>query len=173
LQMQMLQSLPKVKFSVADTMNLWISTERPALLALLQKIDGLVLNDGEARLLTEESNLVAAAKKVLGMGPKFVIVKKGEHGSLMVSRNEIFALPAYPTDKVIDPTGAGDSFAGGLMGYLAASQDFSPTSIHRAMSFGSVVASFTISDFSFGGLSAISKTDLEQRWKQYKAAVSI
>src|SRR5205823_12268682 len=113
LQQEMLASLRGPKLVVADTMNLWINTERQELVKLLGKIHGLVLNDGEARLLTGKQNLIEAAREVLKMGPKFVVIKKGEHGCLMVNDRDTFVLPAFPADRVIDPTGAGDSFAGG------------------------------------------------------------
>ena len=154
LQQQMLSHLKQPKLVVADTMNLWIQTERPELLKLLKQIHGLVLNDGEARLLTEKKNLIEAARDVLKLGPKFVVIKKGEHGCLMCSERDTFVLPAYPADKVIDPTGAGDSFAGGMMGYLSTQGNFSSATIKRALAFGTVVASYTISDFSLGGLQA-------------------
>src|SRR5438270_197471 len=115
LQQQMLGSLPSAKLVIADTMNLWITTEKPELLKLLKKIHGLVLNDGEARLLTEKKNLIEAAREVLKLGPKFVVIKKGEHGCLLCTEKDTFVLPAYPADRVIDPTGAVDSFAGGMM----------------------------------------------------------
>src|SRR3989440_4895537 len=111
LQQEMLSSLKSPKLVVADSMNLWIQTQRPELCKLLSRVHGFVLNDGEARLLTEERNLIKAAQQVLKMGPKFVVIKKGEHGCLLVSERGAFVLPAYPTDQVIDPTGAGDSFA--------------------------------------------------------------
>src|SRR3954451_11368913 len=127
LQQEMLSSLKSPRLVVADTMNLWIQTQRDELCKLLGRIHGLVLNDGEARLLTEEKNLITAARQVLKMGPKFVVIKKGEHGCVMVSdHKDCFTLPAFPTSKVIDPTGAGDSFAGGMMGYLATQVTFSP-----------------------------------------------
>src|SRR5205085_8712738 len=152
LQQQMLGSLKAPKLIVADTMNLWIQTERPELCKLLKRIHGLVLNDGEARLLTGKQNLIEAARDVLKMGPKFVVIKKGEHGCLMVSDRGTFVLPAFPADTVVDPTGAGDSFAGGMMGYLATQGNFSPSTIKRALAFGTVVASYTIEDFSLAGL---------------------
>jgi len=172
LQQQMLASMKNPKLAIADTMNLWITTERQELVKLLGKIHGLVLNDGEARLLTEKKNLIEAAKDVLKMGPKFVVIKKGEHGSMLVSRNDVFVLPAYPADKVVDPTGAGDSFAGGMMGYLATQGSFSPATIKRAMAFGTVVASHTIADFSLGGLQAIDREAIDERWHQFKQAMS-
>ena len=129
LQQEMAASLKGAKLIVADTMNLWITTQREELCKLLRHIHGLVLNDGEARLLTEKKNLIEAAREVLKMGPKFVVIKKGEHGCLMVSDRDTFVLPAYPADKVIDPTGAGDSFAGGMMGYLATQGTFSSATV--------------------------------------------
>ncbi len=172
LQQQMLGCLKGPKLVVADTMNLWIQTERNELAKLLKQIHGLVLNDGEARLLTEKKNLIEAARDVLKMGPKFVVIKKGEHGCLMCSETEAFVLPAYPADRVVDPTGAGDSFAGGMMGYLSTQGNFSPATIKRALAFGTVVASYTIEDFSLGGLKKITRDDIDSRWNQFKQAMS-
>src|SRR3954464_14299559 len=173
LQQEMAASLKSAKLIVADTMNLWIQTERPELCKLLSKIHGLVLNDGEARLLTEKKNLIKAARQVLKMGPRFVVIKKGEHGSMLVTKNdEVFVLPAYPADMVVDPTGAGDSFAGGMMGYLSTQGTFSPATIKRAMAFGTVVASYTIADFSLAGLQATDRDQIDQRWHEFKQAMS-
>ena len=172
LQQQMLGCLSAPKLVVADTMNLWIQTERAELCKLLGKIHGLVLNDGEARLLTGQKNLIAAARDVLKMGPKFVVIKKGEHGCLMCSERDTFVLPAYPADKVIDPTGAGDSFAGGMMGYLATQGNCSSASIKRALAFGTVVASYTIADFSLGALQKLTRDQIDDRWFEYKQAMS-
>jgi sugar/nucleoside kinase (ribokinase family) len=172
LQQQMLASLTAPKLVVADTMNLWITTERPELLKLLGRIHGLVLNDGEARLLTEQKNLIEAGRAVMRMGPKFVVIKKGEHGSLLFTGDEVFTLPAYPTDKVVDPTGAGDSFAGGMMGYLSTQGSFSPPTIKRALAFGTVVATYTISDFSLGGLQGTTREAIDGRFAAFKNAMS-
>jgi len=172
LQQEMLASMKNPNLAVADTMNLWIQTEREQLCKLLSKIHGLVLNDGEARLLTEKKNLIEAARNVLKMGPKFVVIKKGEHGSLLASKDDTFVLPAFPADKVVDPTGAGDSFAGGMMGYLATQGNYSPATIKRALAFGTVVASFTIADFSLAGLQAATRDAIDQRWHDYKQAMS-
>ncbi len=172
LQQEMLGSLKSPKLVVADTMNLWIQTERPELLKLLKRIDGLVLNDGEARLLTGEKNLIAAARDVLELGPKFVVIKKGEHGCLMCSAHDTFVLPAFPSEQVIDPTGAGDSFAGGMMGYLATQGNCSSATIKRALAFGTVVASYTISDFSLGGLCKTTRDDIDGRWLQFKQTMN-
>lgn len=172
LQQEMLGSLKGPKLVVADTMNLWIQTEHAELKKLLKKIHGLVLNDGEARLLTEKKNLIEAAKDVLKMGPKFVVIKKGEHGAMMVSDRDTFVLPAFPAEKVVDPTGAGDSFAGGMMGYLSSQNTYSPATIKRAMAFGTVVASYTIADFSLGGLKSTTRDAIDERWHEYKQAMS-
>lgn len=181
LQQDMLSRLKNVELAVADTMNLWINVEREELLKLLGKIDGLVLNDGEARLLTEQGNMVAAAREVLKMGPTFVVIKKGEHGSLMAWRQrddstptdiQTFVLPGYPTDRIVDPTGAGDSFAAGMMGYLSTQRSLSPSTIKRAMAFGTVVASFTISDFSLDGLKGTTREEIDERYERLKAAMS-
>jgi cytidine kinase len=173
LQMSMLASLKqKPVLAVADTMNLWIENTRDDLLKLLKQIDGLVLNDGEAKLLTGEKNMIAAAKKVLSMGPRFVVIKKGEHGSLMASGDEAFVLPAFPAEKVVDPTGAGDSFAAGMMGYLATQKSVGTSTIRRAMAFGTVVASYTISDFSLAGLQATSREQIDARYDAFKRAMA-
>jgi sugar/nucleoside kinase (ribokinase family) len=172
LQQEMLCCLKEPKLIVADTMNLWINTARNDLVKLLGMIHGLVLNDGEARLLTEKKNLIEAARDVIKMGPKFVVIKKGEHGCLMVSERDTFVLPAFPADKVVDPTGAGDSFAGGMMGYLATQGNFSPATIKRALAFGTVVASYTIADFSLAGLQGTDRDRIDERWNHYKQAMS-
>ncbi|MGH7215142.1 MAG: PfkB family carbohydrate kinase [Tepidisphaeraceae bacterium] len=171
LQQEMLGSLRSPRLVVADTMNLWIQTERQELTKLLKRIHGLVLNDGEARLLTDKKNLIEAARDVLKMGPKFVVIKKGEHGCVMCSERDTFVLPAYPADKVVDPTGAGDSFAGGMMGYLSTQGNFSSSTIKRALAFGTVVASYTISDFSLAGLRKTDRDQIDDRWFQFKQAM--
>ena|SRR5579859_269844 len=172
LQQEMLSSLHAPKLIVADTMNLWIQTEQDELRKLLKQIHGLVLNDGEARLLTGEKNLITAARQVQKMGPKFVVIKKGEHGCLLLTDRGEFVLPAFPAEQVIDPTGAGDSFAGGMMGYLSTQGSFSPATLKRALAFGTVVASFTISDFSLAGLQSTTRDHIDDRWHDFKQAMS-
>jgi sugar/nucleoside kinase (ribokinase family) len=172
LQQQMLGNIKKPKLVVADTMNLWIQTERSELIKLIGKIDGLVLNDGEARLLTEKKNLIAAAREVLSYGTKFVVIKKGEHGALMVTDRDTFVLPAFPAEQVIDPTGAGDSFAGGMMGYLATQGHVTPAIVKRALAYGTCVASYTIGDFSLAGLQSTTREMIDQRWNDFKQAMS-
>ncbi|MGA2497023.1 MAG: PfkB family carbohydrate kinase [Tepidisphaeraceae bacterium] len=172
LQQEMLASLSGVQLAVADTMNLWIANEQAELRKLLSKIHGLVLNDGEARMLTGKRNLIEAAQDVLKMGPRFVVIKKGEHGSMLCSAVDTFVLPAYPAKRVIDPTGAGDSFAGGMMGYLASQNSLHTSVLRRAMAYGTVVASYTISDFSLAGLQNTSREQIDQRYAELKAAMS-
>jgi len=164
LQMQLLEQVQNPVFTAADTMDCWIKNDIDDLKQLLKKIDCLIINDGEARLLADVHNLVGAAEKILGMGPTVVIIKKGESGSMMCrAGGERFMLPAYPAAEVKDPTGAGDSFAGGLMGYLAQVGKTDFDSLKEAVAYGTVVASFTIADFSLAGLTSISKTDIDSR----------
>jgi sugar/nucleoside kinase (ribokinase family) len=166
LQMQLLDQLGKATFVAADTMNLWIMTAPDDLRSLLRRIDMLILNDGEAKLLTGQSNLITAAKAILDMGPKHVIIKKGEHGSMICDLNgQMFLLPAYPTGEVIDPTGAGDSFAGGLLGYLAQTQSVEMKTVCRAIAYGTVAASFTIGDFSVNGIQKATREMIEERFE--------
>jgi sugar/nucleoside kinase (ribokinase family) len=171
LQQEMAGSLKGARLIVADTMNLWIETERKELEKTLRMVHGLVLNDTEARLLTGNRNAIGAAHDVLRMGPKFVVIKRGEYGSLFCSEKDVFVLPAFPTDTVIDPTGAGDSFAGGMMGYLASQGNFSSATIRRAVAFGTVVASFTIGDFSLGGLQSLDREQIDQRYQHFKRSL--
>jgi sugar/nucleoside kinase (ribokinase family) len=181
VQADLLSHFPKHELVVADTMNLWIDTARDDLVSLLGKIDGLVLNDEEARLLTGKRNPITAGKKILGMGPKFALIKKGEHGAVLVHEDGIAALPAFPTEVVVDPTGAGDSFAGGLMGHLAASHPVgadtsgvgSLATLQRAMAFGTVVASFTIEQFSLERLTTLTDREVGERMAEFGKVVRV
>ena len=169
LQMKLLDQLENSSFVAADTMNLWIETAGEDLKQLLQRIDLLVLNDGEAKLLTGQNNLTSAAKSILDMGPRFVVIKKGEHGSLLNSiEGDTFLLPAYPTSVVIDPTGAGDSFAGGMMGYLSQSGAIDVISLRNAMVYGTVMASFTIGDFSIHGIKTATREMIDERFDRLR-----
>lgn len=172
-QMGLLSHFPKCRLCVADTMDLWINTQKDKLLELLGKVDGLVLNDSEAINLTGQTNTVLAADAILKLGPKFVVVKKGEHGALLVHKDGTVALPAYPARKVIDPTGAGDSFAGGMMGHLAATGDLSFQSIRKAIAYGTIVASFNIESFSLGRLETIKRADIDHRLAEYQAMLRV
>lgn len=165
LQMELLSQISNPHFVAADTMNLWIETAKDDLMELLTKIDMLVLNDGEARLLTGQKNIILAAQDILKMGPKFVVIKKGEYGAMMCDNTgEMFILPAYPADKVIDPTGAGDSFAGAMMGYMAKVDRTDFITLRNAIVYGTVVSSFTIGDFSIDGVNSIDKEQIEERF---------
>ncbi|MDH4202424.1 MAG: PfkB family carbohydrate kinase [Phycisphaerae bacterium] len=169
LQMKLLDQLHNLKIVAADTMNLWIQTAGDDLKKLLGRVDLLVINDGEAKLLTGHYNLISAARQIIEMGPRFVVIKKGEHGSMMVdSRGNIFLLPAYPTDVVIDPTGAGDSFAGGLMGYAAQVGSVDTMTLQKAIAHGTVMASFTIGDFSIHGIKNATQEMIEERFDRLR-----
>lgn len=168
LQLHVLDQMIGPRLVVADTMDLWIREEQDDLKQLLKRVDGLVLNDNEAKLLTETNNLVQAGRRVLELGPRFVVIKKGEHGAMFFSKHEIYVLPAFPTQDVIDPTGAGDSFAGGMMGYLAEQGNFEPKTLKEAMAFGILVASFTVEDFSLDRLAHITRDDIDLRLNEYR-----
>ena len=172
VQLQVLEQLPGARLTVADTMDLWIQIQREELLELLRRVDGLVLNDAEAKLLTGEENLVKAGQRVREMGPRFVVVKKGEHGAMFFSEHETYVMPAYPTPDVVDPTGAGDSFAGGMMGYLSEQDRFDAATLKAAMAYGTITASFTVQDFSLDGLKQIERADIERRMEEYRKMMS-
>ena len=153
-------------------MDLWINIQRDELGELLTKIDGLVLNDAEAKLLAEDENLVRAGHAIRAMGPKFVVIKKGEHGAMFFSEHEMYVMPAFPTENVLDPTGAGDSFAGGMMGPLAALGRFDPQALKEALAYGTVTASFTVEDFSLDRLEKLDRSMVDQRFKEYRQMLS-
>ncbi len=168
LQLGVLDQATGPTLAVADTMDLYINNERDQLLELLRRIDGMVLNDSEARLLTDEENLVRAGHAVREMGPRFVVIKKGEHGAMFFSQHETYVMPAYPTADVVDPTGAGDSFGGGMMGYLAEQGNFEPKTLKEALAYGTLVASFAVEDFSLDRLQTIDRDDIEGRMEEYR-----
>jgi sugar/nucleoside kinase (ribokinase family) len=163
LQREFARQLSRAELIVCDTMNLWIENEPDELRRTLGLVHGLVLNEGEARLLTGQTNLVTAGREILKLGPRFVIIKKGEHGSLLVSHDDLFLMPPYPTEKIVDPTGCGDSFAGGTLGYLAACGRLDRGALRAAMARGSVVGSFVIESFSIDALGRVTAADVEQR----------
>jgi sugar/nucleoside kinase (ribokinase family) len=166
-QRTVLSQVEAPRFVVADTMNLWMRIARPELLELLTKVDGLILNDEEAKELSSERNLIRAGRKLLELGPRIVIVKKGEHGSFLFSEFFQFALPSYPTDEVKDPTGAGDSFAGGFMGYLASVGRVTLWSVKKAMAYGTICASVAVEDFSLSNLQRTTRAQVEQRFEEF------
>ncbi|HMP08373.1 MAG TPA: PfkB family carbohydrate kinase [Lacipirellulaceae bacterium] len=168
IQLSVLEQVPGRRLAVADTMDLWINHHRADLDRLLELTDGLVINDIEARLLTGTENLVAAGRAVQRMGPKFVVIKKGEHGAMFFGEHETYVLPAYPTDQLIDPTGAGDSFAGGMMGYLAERDEFDAETLKTAMAYGIVAASFNVEGFGVERIAKICRDDVEKRMAKYR-----
>jgi sugar/nucleoside kinase (ribokinase family) len=172
LQMKVLDQVPGCRLAVADTMELWIQTTHADLMQLFRRIDGLVINDSEAKMLADTENLVLAGHRVRAMGPRFVVIKKGEHGAMFFSEHETYVMPAYPTEKVIDPTGAGDSFAGGMMGYLAQHENFEPHTLKTAMAYGILVASFNVEGFGLERMQQITRNDIEDRMKAYRKMLS-
>jgi len=151
-----------------DTMNLWIDTTRESLQKTIEVVDLLVVNDAEARQLAEEANLIKAARKILSWGPSTLIVKRGEYGAAMFTREEYFAIPAYPLESVFDPTGAGDTFAGGLMGYLSSQEKLDSAALRRAMIFGSVMASFNVEEFGTERVQRLTHDEINQRFADFK-----
>lgn len=168
LQLSVLDQVSSPKLVACDTMNFWIESKREVLSRLLKKVDVMIMNDSECRELAGEPNLIKAARMVLDMGPKTIVVKKGEHGALMADRESFFSAPAFPCEDVFDPTGAGDSFAGGFMGQLAKTKDVSAANIRRAVIFGTVMASFCVEQFSVDGMASLDQADMEDRFRALK-----
>ena len=166
LQHHVLDQMQRPKFVAADTMDLWLNIALPELLKLLKRLDAFVLNDSEAHQLTKEENVFAALKKIHKLGPKYVIIKKGSHGSILSGPRGSFICPAYPLRKVVDPTGAGDSFVGGMMGYLATAKGSVEDNIRRAMIYGSVVASFCCEGFGLTRTTKINRSHINRRAKE-------
>ncbi len=167
LQLEFLNSLSKPKFVVLDTMDLYIQQYHDELLKVLAKVDGIILNDSETKLLTGESNLLKGAIAVSKLGPKLVVVKKGEHGAMLYNDGRLFLLPAFPTQNVIDPTGAGDSFAGGFMGYLASTDQSDFKAQVQALIYGTVIASFTVESFSVTSIAKAGRKDIDSRRTEF------
>jgi sugar/nucleoside kinase (ribokinase family) len=172
LQLEVLKQVDKPKLVACDTMNFWIESRRDDLIALLQHVDLITLNDGEARQLTEQSNLVHAARWILAHGPRTVVIKKGEHGAFMFTASSVFFAPAYPLESVFDPTGAGDSFAGGFIGYLARTDDLSDASLRRAVIHGSAMGSFVVEGFSITRLLEVTRAEIDKRVAEFHELVS-
>jgi sugar/nucleoside kinase (ribokinase family) len=168
LQLKVLSQIESPRLVMLDTMNLWIDTTPDDLKEVLKRVQAVILNDQEVRMLTGEPNLIKAARKVMEMGPRIIIVKKGEHGAFIQSDEDFFAIPAYPLAEVFDPTGAGDSFAGGLMGYLAKKDDLSPKTFRRALVYGTVVASFSVEKFSVDRLRELNFEEIEERYHYFR-----
>ena len=168
LQFDVLQKLPRPPLVACDTMNFWINGKRDALWRVLEQVDILIVNDGEARALGEDSNLVKVAQKILARGPKHLIIKRGEYGVLMFNEKQVFGAPAFPLEDVRDPTGAGDSFAGGFLGYLAATGNRSIDAFKQAIIFGSVMASFAVESFSLDRLRILDYKEVHERFRAFK-----
>lgn len=172
LQMEVVRQVKRPRLIACDTMNFWIGGKRDALVRTLGQVDILIINEGETRQLANEPNLIKAARAILALGPRTLVVKRGEYGVLVFGEHSIFSTPAYPLEEVFDPTGAGDTFAGGFIGYLAATGNFSDAAIRKATVFGSVMASFTVEDFSLDRLRSVTWQDIEDRFRKFQALTS-
>jgi sugar/nucleoside kinase (ribokinase family) len=169
LQLKVLEQVRSPRMVICDTMNFWIENEREALLETISRVDYILLNDAEARQLAEEPNLVAAGRKLLTMGPSRVIIKKGEHGVIMLGSGIFFSLPAYPLETVFDPTGAGDTFGGGFLGSLSRFPEMNEDDVRRSIVYGSVVASFNVESFSCDRLRDLKPDEIEGRYREFSA----
>ena len=167
LQLKVLDQMESPRFIVCDTMNYWIEGKKEELLQVLQRTNVLIINDSEARLLTREPNLMKSAKVIREIGPEILIIKKGEHGALLFADDVIFSAPAYPMEMIFDPTGAGDSFAGGFIGYLHKTQDLSPENMKCAVVYGSAMASFCVEKFSTKGLEDLEYLRVQDRYRDF------
>lgn len=167
LQTKVLNQMEDPQFIVCDTMNYWIEGKKKELLELLPRVSVLIINDSEARLLSQEPNLIKAAKAIRGLGPEILIIKKGEHGALLFTEDTIFSAPAYPMEMIYDPTGAGDSFAGGFIGFLHKSRDLSAANLKAAVIYGSTMASFCVEKFSTKALEDLSFLRIQDRFREF------
>src|ERR1700687_3958148 len=168
LQRGVREQIPNAELVALDTMNLWIETPRDSLQKTIELVDLVIINDAEARQLAGEPNLIKAARKILSWGPSTLIVKRGEYGAAMFTKESYFAIPAYPLEAVFDPTGAGDTFAGGLMGYLASQEKLDEAALRRAMIFGSVMASFNVEEFGTERVQRLTPDEINQRFRDFK-----
>lgn len=168
LQMNVLSQMEKPRLIGLDTMNFWIKSKFDALMEVMKKVDIVFLNEGEAKLLSRETNILTAAEIIRQLGPQSIVIKKGEHGVIIFHHDEVFALPAFPVKDICDPTGAGDSFAAGFLGFLAKNGTFEAAAFRQAVVYGSTIASFTVTDFSFNRLKTIGWTDIERRFNEFK-----
>jgi len=172
LQMRVLKSVNSPDLIACDTMNYWIERENKKLKQVLREIDMVIINEAEARQLAEEPNTIRAAKKILAMGPKYIIIKRGEYGAMLFSQKNIFVVPAYPLEKIFDPTGAGDSFAGGMLGYIANCMDTHEDILRQAIVAGSVLASFNVEDFGIKRLSTLTYSEINKRLLDFRKLVN-
>lgn len=169
LQLDVLRQTSRPRLVALDTMNLWINTARASLERVFREVDLVIINEAEVRMFTNEPNLIKGARSILSLGPQTLVIKRGEYGVLMVTRDAIFAAPAYPLENVFDPTGAGDTFAGGFLGYLASRAETHDRELRRAIIFGSVLASFTVEKFSLDRLREITVRDIHERYQEFRA----
>jgi len=169
LQQRVLDQVEGPRLVALDTMNFWIEGKRRSLMGAIERVDLVVLNEAEARMLADEANLVRAAQRILSWGPRGVVVKRGEYGAIYFADGHVFAAPAYPLEQVFDPTGAGDTFAGGMMGYLANTGNLDPENLRRAIVFGAALASFNVEDFSFRRLERLTYPEVAERFRRFKA----
>lgn len=169
LQAGVLDQFERPKVVACDTMNHWIDGARAPLVKLLPRVDLLIVNDEEARQLSGEQNITRAARRTLDLGPKAVLIKRGEYGAILFSADSVFAVPAYPLEEVFDPTGAGDSFAGGVLGYLASTGERSEGGLRRAIVFGTILASYVVEDFGGQRMRTLGLEDIERRYRQFVA----
>lgn len=168
LQLNVLEQVKHPRLTICDTMNFWIEKKPEQLKETIKRVDILIINEGEARQLSQEYNLIKAYQKISSYGPKTLVIKQGSYGALLFTPSSIFSAPAYPLERVLDPTGAGDCFAGGFTGYLAKSQGSAEKELHKAVIYGSVVASFNVEDFSLGRLRSLTLDEVEQRFESFK-----
>lgn len=168
LQRGVREQMPDVELVALDTMNLWIDTSRDSLVRTIKVVDVVIINDAEARQLTGIPNLIKAAREILNWGPKALIIKRGEYGAALFTRDSYFAIPAYPLESVFDPTGAGDTFAGGFMGYLASQEQLNEDAMRRAMIFGSVMASFNVEEFGTERVRRLTHDEINERFRAFK-----
>ncbi|MEQ1923430.1 MAG: PfkB family carbohydrate kinase [Pyrinomonadaceae bacterium] len=168
LQKQVRQQMPEAEFVALDTMNLWLEIMKDDVIETIKMVDCIIINDAEARQLTEEPNLHKAAKKIMDYGLRAVVIKRGEYGATLFTADGYFAVPAYPLESVFDPTGAGDTFAGGFMGYLAAHKEVTDATLRRAMVYGSVMASFNVEKFGTERVDALEYSEINERFKAFK-----
>ena len=168
LQREVREQVPGAALVALDTMNLWIETTRESLLRTIKGVDVVIINDAEARQLTEIPNLIKAARTILSWGPKALIVKRGEYGAALFTNESYFAIPAYPLESVFDPTGAGDTFAGGFMGYLSSQPKLDDAAMRRAMIFGSVMASFNVEEFGTARVQRLTHSEINDRFRAFK-----
>ncbi len=169
LQMEVLEQIEEPKLVVCDTMNLWIDISLKELKAVIKRVNVLILNDEEARMLTKKSNLIEAGKKMLRMGPSVVVIKKGEHGAVLMSKDSYFTVPAFPLEAIKDPTGAGDTFAGGFIGWLDRTGDVSVANMRKAVVYGSVLASHCVEEFSIEGIRSLTEEQIAERFNTFRS----